>query len=346
MTHGAGGISQGAGGQGDDHCNGRQQESNGDDTKCSALCYPLLFLLCLVKMKTIAKIRLTWLYCFIGASVAGGLVRLHNTSEVLYASPTDMRKLKHTGFLCESVEINATTKLTVYNFKSVPEINESSSSIYEFKASTVLPRGTATYWQYYFLKNSVTLVSICPDKGINLYIIKGEKNIYTWKKSYKQDALCSSCFENKYFFSNCSGSPDNVTFKASSSDLYYILLSFDEKEHISTHVNFIFILDRKVYGFKDSYTVCLDSADCFVPLSFRVTKSIVLYLPRESSYKIHIMAKCNPRITTYIVLFAVLPFCCGTIVTVIILRKHKERSRTDSQGCATSNSERLHGNTQ
>lgn len=333
MTHGAGGNSHGDGRKGGDCCNRLQRESNGDDINCCyALCYPVLFLLCLVNMKPKVKIMLTWLYCFTGACVAGGIVALHYSSSSLKVSPTDLRKLeKISGIFCESAQINSTAMITVYNFKTVPKINETSSLRYGLTGSIVFTRNNYVFTGYYVLKNSVIEVSVCPDKGINLYIIIGEKNLITWLRAWERNELCSNSLEHKYVFSNCSGSPDNVTFKATSSDIYYLMLYADDKGPASTNVSLSYTLDRKVYDFNDASIVCFDTFKCDVQLSFRITESIVVFLPRARPYNTIVQFKCHPRYYSYIVLFAVLPFCCGTVVTVIILRKHQQRSRTESQ---------------
>lgn len=296
-------------------------------------------------MKPRTRVILTWLYCIIGASVTGGLIGCHYSSSDLTASPTDIRKLETiSGIFCESVLIDSSTIITTYKFKSKPKVNETSSLVYQKAVSTVLTGNNYEYWGFYLLENSVTKVSVCPEYGISFYIIKGEKNLDAWKKN----ALCSNCHEREYFLYSCSGSPQHVSFKASSSDQYYFLFANDlEPGRVS--VDITFTLNRKMYSLEDSYTVCLDSFDCNVPLSVYNAESIVFYVPKDSSFDTSVTIFCHPRVYIYVILCAILPIGCGTVLTIIILliskRKHQQRTRTSSQVFATSNSERLHGHT-
>lgn len=310
----------------------RRLDGAGNDGPGSfVICHIVGFLLCVTKMKPRTRIRLTWFYVIFGACVTGSLFATNRYSHTMTASPTDMRKVEpvSTSF-CESVTIESTALMSVYKFTSEPELNNNSTKLL-YSYLTMLNRKEYTYWRFYLLKGSVMSAYVCGN--VDLYQIKGKENLDKWIKAYDTYGTTSVDYISAFDCLPGSSHPAMVNVTATDSDqYYYIVLDSLMRYGPTLHINAEFTLRRKLYILhnNDSALVCEDTFSCTVPLVAQSSEVVVFYINPLAMTGVSVNSTCTPRVYMYVLVFGILPFLSGILITCAIKKYSRKHSNTES----------------
>ncbi|XP_045201115.2 uncharacterized protein LOC123554825 [Mercenaria mercenaria] len=316
-------------------CGSRRCDGAGNDGGISfKACYIIGFLFCLTKMKPKSRIILTWFYTVICACVTGSLVARYHYLNKLAASPTDMREIDMVSTtFCESVTVTSSSPITVYKFYSVPEIGNTYTDFYR-RVSTNLERDEYQYWGFYLLKGSIITARVCG--RAYLYRIVGKDKLNQWIGGSHRDSSDGGPILTNYCGSGIY-QPIIVNVTATKSEQYYFLfLNTVLINGQRTNVKVDFVLQRKFYMGRNNVStiVCMESSNCTVPLSAQSSETVVFYVPDHvRTDEIQVISRCKPRVYMYILVFGILPFLIGTLITCAIVKfTRKRNTETDRPG--------------
>lgn len=308
-------------------CRSRRNDGAGHDRRSTcALCHLIGFFLCLVKMKPKTRVALTWCYTIVLSCVTGSLVARYNHSNEFTATPTDMRKIDVSTTFCESVTVKSSFAITTFKFNSEPQIGSDYIDM-QRKVSTSLGRKEFQYWGFYLLKGSVITTRVCGP--VNLYKVVGQQKLDRWIDGYHQDSsdggpiyIKSCTSESLYWFT--------VNETVSKSDDYYFLFSNPSPPIRSVvHVKVNFKIRRKYYSLENNVSkVLCNSKECTVPLAAQSSENVVIYVPERimPNLDVNVKCYCEPRVYMYVLVFGIIPFLIGTLVTCAIVKFSKTRS--------------------
>jgi hypothetical protein len=256
----------------------------------------------------------------------------------IVAMPTDMREVTHgiSTFFCSKVHIYSWDQgVNFYLLPFKPEIDPFSRKIYN--ATYTYPSVETRYYQhyvFYMLQDSfVTLTSHC-DSQLDMYVFQGKDNFDT----FNNNQVCDVCYIHNEQFTGSS----RYSLSFTSTDSYYFVYvnrGLVDSRPLESH----FYLDRTLYYLGDSI-LCQGSCDMY--FEFNSFQSIVFEYGTDWQTPVtaRVRSHCRPRISVYMLVFALPTFVFALGLTVLICflsrrsaYKSKERRELLSDTMANRN---------
>ncbi|XP_052784151.1 uncharacterized protein LOC128219982 [Mya arenaria] len=293
---------------------------------CCILCYILMFLLCIVEMRTRTRIVLTWLYVLVAAIVVGTLVRHSHDKTSYQMSYLDMRPLDDISTTyCRGVSLITDSMLDVYRFENKPKLSDVAAQpdLQDFRVD--LHAAKYTYWLFYFLKGSRLIVSVCGRQGSTFLYFENKANFST---RWTPDRLCRgyNCYVKESYY-HCNGNSRlEFTFTAPDDDEYYLVILNDA---VYSRYHIRFYITRNVYNITEATQVCLAENACSIDLHLKRSETLVAVDREEDSFGDTLTTTCHPRYSMYILIFGFFPFLCGILCTYIVIKCRRKRRTSE-----------------
>ena len=230
-------------------------------------------------------------------------------------SPGDSRLLTTSSFFCQggTLELSSSSvDAQLYSVNTVPPLNDKNN--FTITLSLDIGPGEYRFWQYYLYPNSSLKISARANVGVDVYIVKGDKNSDRWVKSPRASVAVR-------FYTIELFSPD-ILFQVNEADEYYV---YFYKSPTSSRV----IVTGSLYFERFEYSAPTDLVESCnvskqgqctigIPYSTGLQQFLVLTsIPENVDYgeNVELTLSCSQRGWTYAVTVLV-PLIATIVVTV------------------------------
>lgn len=292
-------------------------------TSCCSLTFGSIF--CCRPMRKNTRIKILWAWLLLLAVTSAVVLGCVVYSPFkLLATPTDMIPIQnHVHFLfCEEVNIiSPGLQFNGYIMSGTLEIDDSKSQQYSQKTALFIKERVYEYFAFYFLERSKIALKHCSEDFLTFTVIIGKDNFEIWKK-YQ---YCDNCYFDKRFLfaaGSCVSEEAYSDFVLETivADEYFIIYSNDNFKDVWVDINIE--LDRAMYNFQNSTTVCTDSIQCDIILDGPEETPLIWVM--DYNYNLgqynhpQFSIKCVPRIWAYLLLHGFPVLFIGICLSMII----------------------------
>lgn len=240
-----------------------------------------------------------------------------------FYSPGDSRLISFSSFFCDGINLgvnSVNTSATIYVVDTPPSITEVNNF-------TIVDRRTLNisnyrFWQYYLYPKSVILISVCSDKRLDLYIIKGNSNANNWGGSPGDN----HAEEFEQIISVCPHQLQNISYTVHEEDQYYVLLHNSMSESRLTY-DAALSFERFEYdplGINGSSCSASSGQQCTVGVPYGTSSQqalVVTNIPENVDWgeNVDVKATCSRRDWAYALVVLIPLSVVSILITLLII---------------------------